>query len=118
MLRHIFGTGLVFVCYILGEAMVRYFHLSVPGALVGLFGLFVVLSLLKSSWVEVAASGSQWMLKHMAVFFIPALSGVMLYKTEVITHWAALLLAVVLTTCLALGFSAWIGQRCLMRGEQ
>lgn len=64
--------------YIIGTWIQQLFDLFIPGSVIGMILLFILLmtGVLKVSWVE---KGAQFMISHLALFFIPATAGVMNY---------------------------------------
>jgi holin-like protein len=62
--------GLVLV-WILGEAIVRLTHLSLPGSIVG---MVILLAMLMSGKVSLGSwrLGARWFLSEMLLFFVPA----------------------------------------------
>jgi holin-like protein len=63
---------------LLGNVIVKSFHLPLPGNLVGMLILFLLLMMkaVPLSWVE---GGSSLLLKHLSLFFIPIAVGLMNY---------------------------------------
>jgi holin-like protein len=90
---------LLFQC--LGEAIVFVLGLPIPGAVMGMLLLFFAL-LSFPSLLEKLEESSHHLLKHMALFFIPAGVGIMVTASGIAQHWFALLVAVVVSTVLSL----------------
>ncbi|GAB3049150.1 CidA/LrgA family protein [Virgibacillus ainsalahensis] len=64
--------------YTVGTWIQQIFNLFIPGSVIGLILLFILLmtGTIKTAWVE---KGAQFMIKHLALFFIPATVGAMNY---------------------------------------
>lgn len=62
--------------WLVGEGIVRFGHLPVPGSVIGLFLLF---ALLMSGGIKLLSvqRGAQWYLAEMLLFFIPAVLAVL-----------------------------------------
>jgi holin-like protein len=105
---------LVFQC--LGEVLVRLAGLPVPGPVVGMLLLFVALRVKgrAPAAVDGAATG---LLQHMSLLFVPAGVGVMLHFGRLADEWPALVVALVLSTVLAIGVTAVVMRALLRRGE-
>jgi holin-like protein len=65
--------------WLAGEMIVKALHLPVPGSVLGFFGLLICLLFrwIPVSWVQ---HGSTGMLKHLSLFFVPAMLAVVKYK--------------------------------------
>lgn len=80
-----------------GEAVVRTLHWPVPGSVAGFAGLLLCLLLgwLPVSWVQ---AGSSTLLKHLSLFFVPAMLAVIKYKELVSLDGLKLVMATMLGT--------------------
>jgi holin-like protein len=96
-LRHsrLLQGGVLFLFWILGEALARITHLPVPG---GILGLALVLLLLASGRLKSISlrRGADWLLAEMLLFFVPAVLAVLDHR-EFLGLLGLKLLAVVLT---------------------
>lgn len=111
----IMGWLIITGCYLIGEFVVLVADVPLPGALVGLLLLLTGL-LLRQRPVESVARGARPLLTHMSVMFVPAVIGVGLFWDEVKANALGITLALVATTIVGLGFTAWIAQK-LMRNR-
>jgi len=68
----------LWLIYQLGQFISKFFHLPVPGNVLGMMILFLLLSLkiVKINWVE---KGALFLNKHLAFFFVPIAVGLMTY---------------------------------------
>lgn len=93
--------GILFLIFRAGQWGVARFHLPLPGNVLGMLLLFGLLcfGLMRETWIQ---EGATLLTKHLAFFFIPIAVGLMewgpLFRHE--GHW--LLLALALSTLLAL----------------
>ncbi|NVK54797.1 MAG: CidA/LrgA family protein [Alteromonadaceae bacterium] len=111
----ILGWLAIVACYLLGEFLVLVADAPIPGALVGLLILLGGL-LIHQRPVFAISRGAQPMLTHMSVLFVPAVIGVGLFWDTVSANALGIVLALVATTIISLGLTAWIAQQ-LLRGK-
>ena len=99
--RLVLQIGFLFLVFRAAEWGVAYFHVPLPGNIVGMLLLFSLLSagLVRERWIQ---EGATFLTKHLAFFFIPIAVGLMewgpLFRRE--GHW--LLLVIVVSTLAAL----------------
>jgi holin-like protein len=110
------GAGLVFGAYYLGVFVAHYTSVPIPGSLVGLLALLGVLFAFPLLERHVA-SFAMAPLKHMSLLFVPAVLGVTLYWNDIVNNALALFVAIVVTTALSLGVTAWSAQWLLSKKE-
>lgn len=106
------GAAAVFIAYYLGLLIVSAVSLPIPGPLLGLFLLLVALFCFPTLERHVAVAVT-FPLKHMSLLFIPAVLGVTMYWGDIKTYALAIAIAIVVTTSLSLGFTAWLSQQLL-----
>ena len=112
------GWAAILGCYYAGMALVAVFAIPLPAALVGLLLMLVVLILRGRPAAAVGLAASP-LLKHMAVLFVPAVMGVGLYWQDIQQQAWPLFVAIVITTTLSLGITAWAATHILSpRGER
>lgn len=101
------GLAILLIFQSIGEIGARYLHGFLPGPVIGMILLLLFLVLRKNiaSSISIAADG---LLAHLAIFFIPAAVGVMLYVSELRTAGAAWFFAILLSTVLAITVTALI----------
>ncbi|SFJ25427.1 CidA/LrgA family protein [Thermoflavimicrobium dichotomicum] len=78
MIRIIIQFFTIFVIYLIGNLIVTWLHLPLPGAVVGMVLLFIalLLGICRVTWVERIA---QLHIKHITLLFIPSIIGVLRY---------------------------------------
>lgn len=99
------GLAILLVFQSLGEVATRLIDGLIPGPVIGMILLLVFLVWRKNiaASISIAADG---LLAHLAIFFIPAAVGVMLYVRELSSAGAAWLLAIVLSTAVSMTITA------------
>ncbi len=93
--------------WLLGEGISAHFALPVSGSVIGLVLLFVILCL-RGGIPDGVAEASDGLLKYLAMLFVPAGVGIMVYGEVLLDVWLPTSVAVVLATLLTLGISATV----------
>jgi holin-like protein len=104
------GFAILLICQLLGELISRVLQVPIPGNVLGMVLLLaaLLLGLIKLAWVEEAA---ELLLKHMAMFFVPAGVGVMLYGGMIGREWLPITVATVVSTFVVMAVTGWIADR-------
>ncbi|WP_334057251.1 CidA/LrgA family protein [Alteromonas sp. S005] len=106
----IVGAIVVFAAYYAGLFAVTVLDLPIPGPLVGLCLLLGMLFISPKLEVPTALFVT-FPLKHMSLFFVPAVLGVSIYWDDIQANALAIAIAIILTTSLSLGITAWFAQK-------
>lgn len=93
--------SLLWIIYYLSTLGVGFFHLPIPGSVLGMIILFTLLStgLIKEQWLSTAAPP---LLKHLSFFFIPIAVGLMEWGDLFLEKGYLLFLPLVISTLVAL----------------
>lgn len=93
--------GILFLVSLLGEWITQFLHLPVPGSVVGMILLFGLLcgGILKIGQIQQV---SDFLLKHMAFFFVPVAVGLMNYWNIFYTNGAIFMISLSASLFLAL----------------
>jgi holin-like protein len=114
--RYFVGASLVFLAYSAGVSITYYAALPIPSALVGLLLLLVIL--FKFPFLEASVSSFvTGPLKHMSLFFVPAVMGVSLFWEDISSNALAIGLAIIFTTAISLLLTAHVAQRLLVKKD-
>lgn len=113
------GLGFVGIvcCYLIGDWLVKLTGVPLPGALLGMLLLLGIL-LLRGRSPGSVGHASQPLLGHMSLLFVPAVVGVMLFWPEVKQNLIGIVLALVATTVISMGLTAWVAQRILSNNHR
>lgn len=103
------------VFQLIGEVLVHFARLPIPGPVVGLLLLFLGLCL-RGGIAASLRDTANGILQHLSLLFVPAGVGVMVHFSRVAHEWLPILSAVLVSTALAIAVSALVMQR-LMRGR-
>ena len=111
--RSILGFAVIFCIYLISLFSFHYFTIPLPPALIGIFILLILLLMLCRVPVAITRSARP-LLAHMGLFLLPALISVLLYGDLFTKYYAALFIAVLLSTLVSLGITLWLSQRILL----
>ncbi|MBY6186147.1 CidA/LrgA family protein [Marinobacter hydrocarbonoclasticus] len=101
------GLGSLLGFWLLGEGISHGLALPIPGSVIGLLLLFAILCLLGRVPASIAVA-SEGLLKYLALLFVPAGVGVMVYGDQLLAAWLPTSVAVVVATLLTLAVSAGV----------
>lgn len=97
--------GFQFIC----ELLVRFFALPVPGNVIGM--IMLLLALISGIVKEESISeASELLLKYLALFFVPAGVGVMLYFDLIAREWLPIIVGTVVSTFVVMAVTGWVEQ--------
>lgn len=92
-------------CQLVGEVVVAYFGIPVPGPVVGMVLLFIGLLVRKGvpAPLQQTASG---LLSHLSLLFVPAGTGVLLHVALIQEAWLPIGVSLVASTLIAVAVTA------------
>lgn len=104
------GFAILLALQFLGEALSRGFALPIPGNVIGMGLLLVALGMkiVRVEWVEEAA---ELLLSHLALFFVPAGVGVMVYFDLIGREWLPIVVATVTSTFVVMAVTGLVATR-------
>lgn len=110
------GFAILLFFQVLGEMICRGFDWPIPGNVMGMGLLLAALGtgLVRADWVVEAA---ELLLDHLALFFVPAGVGVMVYFRLIASEWLPISVATVLSTFIVMAVTGKIADR-LERNEE
>lgn len=108
-------TGL-FACQLAGEFAVRALGLPLPGPVLGLVLLLLFL-IVRGSVPKPLEETASSLLRHLGLLFVPAGVGVITQLEPIAGAWPGLVVALVVSTALALVGTGWIFVRLNRRRE-
>lgn len=100
------GFAILLLLQFFGELLSTWMHLPIPGNVLGMIMLLCGLScgLIRLEWVQEAAD---LLLSHLALFFVPAGVGVMVYFELIAKEWLPITVATVASTFVVLAATGW-----------
>ena len=102
-------VGVLYIFSFVGNVIQNFFHLIIPGSIIGLLLLFICLCL-KIIPVMFIKSGADFLLSILMLFFIPTTVGIMNYPFLLSIHGALLIVAVLLSTIVSIAITGMAGQ--------
>lgn len=108
---------IIFGLYYIGEWISKFFHLPLPGSLVGML-LLLILLMFHVVKLEGIASVSNFLLSHLPFFFIPAGVALMTSFFHIKDIWFIIVFICILTTVFTMGITGWTIQKLMDRGER
>ncbi len=100
------GFVLLLVFQALGEGLSTLLGLPLPGNVIGMALLLIALGAgwVKAEWLQEAA---ELLLSYMALFFVPAGVGVMLYFDLIGQQWLPILAGTIISTFVVMAVTGW-----------
>lgn len=110
------GMSILLFLQLLGEVLSASMSLPVPGSVLGMGLLLAALLIgwVKVAWIEEAAD---LLLSNMALFFVPAGVGVMVYADLISREWLPISVGLVLSTFIVMAVTGWVEQSLSSRDE-
>jgi len=111
------ALAVLLVFQLVGEVLVQWLKLPVPGPLIGMLLLFAVLTVRGAvpDWLRETANG---MLQHLMLLFIPAVTGVIVYSEQLGDDWGAFLVAAIGGTAISIVVTALTLRLMLARARR
>ena len=98
------------LCQFAGEVVARGLGIPLPGPVLGLVLLLAILVARGDPGDELRAT-SNGLLRHLSLLFVPAGVGIVTQLDALARDWAAILVAVLVSTVLGLAVTGWMMQR-------
>jgi holin-like protein len=117
------GLALLLMAQLLGEIVANLFDLPVPGQVIGMVLLLATLMVSGRKGQDACAIcpelevASQGLLKHLALFFVPAGTGIVAYYTLIRQEWLAITVALIGSTVIAIAVTAYAMRAMIRRRD-
>ena len=100
------GLVLLLVFQFVGEGLARLLALPIPGNVIG---MALLLAALGAGWVKVEwlQEAAELLLAYMALFFVPAGVGVMLYFELISREWLPIVAGTIISTFVVMAVTGW-----------
>ncbi|GMQ62980.1 CidA/LrgA family protein [Vallitalea maricola] len=109
--------GIIIGIFLIGEILNKLCHIPVPGNILGMLILFVLLSL-NIIKVETIKEVSDFLLSHLAFFFIPPGVALISSLDTLSNIWISFLFIVILTTIIVMSVTGLTVQKVMKRGRK
>lgn len=96
---------LLLVCQLIGEAIVRYLALPVPGPVLGMVLLFAFL-MARGKVSDDLSKTTGTLLDNLSLLFVPAGVGVILYADLIAAEWKAIVAALIVSTIVTIAVTS------------
>lgn len=110
-------TLIILGIYLVGEVLSASLHLPIPGNILGMIILFILLCT-KVVKVDNISNVTNFLLDHLAFFFIPAGVGLMASMGIIKSTWWQLLVVCLSTTVIIIGVTGIIVQAISKRAKE
>ena len=110
------GFAILLLLQFIGTLLSTWMSLPIPGNVLGMVLLLVALLLgwVKVEWLEAA---TDLLLSNMALFFVPAGVGVMVYADLIGREWLPICVGMILSTFIVMAVTGWVEQALSGKGE-
>lgn len=115
-MAYIFSFLILCVCLLIGKSIQFYFELAVPGSILGMLVLFFLLAT-KLISVKRIEKSSTFLIKHMAVLFLPAGVGLMAHFELIASNALPILIGTLGSSLIVLITIAFLVQRLHKGGK-
>ncbi|ASS92350.1 CidA/LrgA family protein [Aeribacillus pallidus] len=112
----IWQIGLLYVIYVIGTFLQKLFHLMIPGSIIGMLILFALLHY--EPFQNLVKDGCSFLVKHLALLFIPATVGVMEYFSLFQSKGIWTVFIVIISTVLVMSISSFVSQMTAAKKKQ
>ncbi|QBD85293.1 CidA/LrgA family protein [Clostridium tetani] len=109
--------GIVLLICVLGEVIHSIFKLSIPGNVVGMILLFILLYF-KVIKVSMISQITNFLLDHLAFFFVPAGVGILSCMPFLKGKWLAFLVICIISTIIVIGVTGWTIQAYIRKVDR
>ena len=107
--RTIAQIGIIIVFYIVGQAIVDFTGIIIPGSIIGLVLLWLAL-FFKVLNVKYIQKGASFLLAYLTLFFIPSTVAVINYPELLTVSGGLLMIAVIISTLITLAVTGKVSQ--------
>lgn len=108
---------ILIVIYQIGSQIALFFHLQIPGNVIGIMLLLLLLwtRVIKVEQIDLAAS---WLLKHLSFFFIPIAVGLMTLGPIFLSKGIIILFVLVISAFIGLLSAGKVTQSVILKKEK
>ena len=111
------SLAVLLLCQLIGELIVLYLGIPVPGPVVGMLLLFVGL-MIRGNIPEPLAQTANGLLEQLSLLFVPAGVGVMTHLTLLGKQWLPLTASLVISTLLTIAVTGLLMQKLANKGGE
>ncbi|MBS4539030.1 CidA/LrgA family protein [Clostridium sp. D2Q-11] len=109
--------GIIIGIFMVGEFINNILHVPIPGNIIGMVLLFIALHS-KVIKLEMIEEVSEFLLKHLAFFFIAPGVALIALLDRLSSVWLSFGLILIISTILVMGITGVVVQQVIRRGEK
>ena len=97
----VIGFSILFIFYFVSLVIVKLIHIPLPPAILGLilFAFVLIQGYIKEEWIKPACD---LLINNMAMFLVPFIAGLILYKSLLLKNWLVIFLVIFLVSTLTI----------------
>jgi len=111
------SLAVLLLCQLIGELIVLYLGIPVPGPVVGMLLLFVGL-MIRGNIPKPLAQTANGLLEQLSLLFVPAGVGVMTHLTLLGKQWLPMTASLVISTLLTIAVTGLLMQKLANKGGE
>ena len=104
------SLAVLLLCQLIGELIVRFLEIPVPGPVLGMIILFIGL-MIRGNIPEPLSKTASGLLEQLSLLFVPAGVGVMTHLTLLGKQWLPLSASLIISTLLTIAVTGLLMQR-------
>ncbi len=99
ILNFILGFIILTGFYFVSSVIIKFLHVPLSPVILGLilFAFALVEGIIKEEWIKMT---SEFLIKNMAMFIVPFMGGLVVYKHMIMKNWLVILVVIFVTTTL------------------
>lgn len=109
--------ALLLLCQLIGELIVLFLEVPIPGPVVGMLLLFIGL-MIHGEIPEVLSQTANGLLGQLSLLFVPAGVGVMTHLTLLGNQWLPLSASLIVSTLLTIAVTGLLMQKLVGKGDE
>ena len=101
LLEFLLGFTILILFFFIINFIVKIFHIALPPAILGLilFAICLIQGFIKEEWIQTSCD---FLINNMAMFLVPFLAGLIIYKSLLMKNWLVILVVIFTTTTLVI----------------
>ena len=111
------SLAVLLFCQLIGELIVLYLEIPIPGPVIGMLLLFAGL-MVRGNIPEPLAKTANGLLEQLSLLFVPAGVGVMTHLTLLGKQWLPLTASLIISTVLTIAVTGLLMQKLAAKGGE
>ncbi len=110
------GVLILLLCQLIGESIVIFLDIPVPGAVLGILIIFLFL-LIKGSVPDGLRKASYGLLKYLSLFYVPAGVGLLLYLDLLSKDWLPIIITLFISSIVTIAVTAFVLDKMIRKDK-